>query len=66
MEPVLIAGHVLLHRDVDVGLVERDARHVGEGEIDEALHVLLVGRLVADGRRGVTAPSISASISFDW
>src|SRR6186997_429664 len=47
VEPVLIAADVLLHRDVGVGLEQRDARHVGEGEIDEALHVLLIGILVA-------------------
>src|SRR6187401_3526485 len=29
VEPVLIARDVLLHRDVDVGLAERDARDVG-------------------------------------
>src|ERR1044072_8294402 len=47
VEPVLIAADVLLHRDVGVGLEQRDARHVGEGEIDEAFHVFLVGILVA-------------------
>src|SRR5262245_24837253 len=52
VEPVLIAGDVLLHRDVDEGLVERDARDVGEGKLDEALHVLVVACLVAFGRRG--------------
>src|SRR6516225_9160403 len=52
VEPVLISRHVLLHRDVDEGLIERDARHVGEGEIDEAFDVLVVGRLVALRRRG--------------
>ncbi len=47
VEPVLVAGHVLLHCDVRVGLEQRDARDVGIGEIDEALHVPVVGRLVA-------------------
>ena len=51
VEPVLIARDVLLHRDVDEGLIQRDARDVGEGEIDEALHVGVVGRGVA-GRGG--------------
>src|ERR1043165_530459 len=52
VEPVLIARDVLLHRDVDEGLVQRDARDVGEGEIDEALHVGVVGRGVAGGSGG--------------
>src|SRR5882724_11567898 len=51
VEPVLIARDVLLHRDVGVGLQQRDARDVGEGEVDEALHVLLVSPLVAAGGR---------------
>src|ERR1700677_2467227 len=34
MEPILVAADVLLHRDVDIRLIERDARHVGVGEID--------------------------------
>src|ERR1700754_360845 len=38
VEPVLIARDVLLHRDVDEGLVQRNARHLGEGKIDKALH----------------------------
>src|SRR6201999_3491986 len=42
VEPVLVARHVLLHRDVDVRLEQRNARHVGEGEIDEAFDVRLV------------------------
>src|SRR5688572_6257581 len=48
VEPVLIAADVLLHRNVHIGLEDRDARHVRIGEIDEALHVLLVLGLVAD------------------
>src|SRR3954468_18161923 len=52
VEPVLVARNVLLHRDVDVRLIERDARNVGEGEIDETLDVFLVSRLVA-GRGGI-------------
>src|ERR1700686_2301195 len=55
VEPVFVAGNVLLHRDVDVGLVQRDTRHVGEGEIDEALHVLVVSLLVAGRGRGARA-----------
>src|SRR6266581_1959671 len=51
VEPVLIARDVLLHRDVDIGLIQRDARDIAEGEIDEALDVGIVGRRVA-GRRG--------------
>src|ERR1044072_7511204 len=47
VEPVLVAADFLLHRDVGVGLEQRDARNVGEGEIDEALHVLVVGVVVA-------------------
>src|SRR3954462_6005024 len=45
VEPVLIARHVLLHRDIDEGLIERDARDVGISQIDEALHVLVVAGL---------------------
>src|ERR1044072_3735206 len=52
VERVRIAADVLLHRDVGIRLEQRDARHVGEGEIDEALHVLLVGGLVALRRGG--------------
>src|SRR5205814_198747 len=55
VEPVLVAGDVLLHHDVDVGLVERNARDVGEGEIDEAFDVLVVGRGVAGRSRGDSA-----------
>src|SRR5437588_2032976 len=47
MEPVLITADVLLHRDVDVGLEDRDPRHIGKRKVDEALHLLLVRRLVA-------------------
>src|SRR5262245_19035230 len=47
MEPIRVAGHILLHRDVDVGLINRDARHVGVGLIDETLYILFVCRLVA-------------------
>src|SRR4029078_12853301 len=52
VEPVLIARHVLLHRDIDEGLIQRDARDVGISQIDEALHVLVVAGLVALRRRG--------------
>src|SRR4029077_414705 len=38
VEPVLVAGDILLHRDVDVGLEDRDARNVRICEVDEALH----------------------------
>src|SRR5262245_51429408 len=62
VEPVLVAGDVLLHRDVDVGLVDRDARNVGEGEIDEALHVLLVGGLVAFRRGGDGAVDVAVEL----
>src|SRR3984885_14408369 len=52
VEPILIAGNVLLHGDVDVGLEDRDAGNVGVGEVDESLYVLLVVLGVAD-RSGV-------------
>src|SRR6478752_7172736 len=39
VEPICEARDVLLHRDVQIGLVQRDTRNVGEGEIDKALHV---------------------------
>ena len=55
MEPVLIARDVLLHRDVDEGLIQRDARHVGKGEIDEAFDVGVVGCLVAGRGRNARA-----------
>src|SRR5262249_57068663 len=55
VEPVLIARDVLLHRDVDEGLIQRDARHLGESNIDKALHVGIVLRLVADGSGGARA-----------
>src|SRR5271165_2845647 len=51
VEPVLIARYVLLHRDIDERLIERDARHVGKGELDEGLDVFVVALLVAF-RRG--------------
>src|SRR5690349_9265552 len=43
VEPVLVARHVLLHGDVDVGLEQRHARDVGEGELDEAADIPVVG-----------------------
>src|SRR5260370_10643926 len=46
MEPVLIARDVLLHRDVDVGLIQRNARNICECQVDETLHILLVSRPV--------------------
>src|SRR5437660_85730 len=52
VEPVLISRDVLLHRDVDEGLIQRDAQDIAEGKVDEALHVGVVGRLVAARRRG--------------
>ena len=51
MEPVLVARYIFLHRDVDIGLVQRNAGNVGEGEIDETLHAGVVGRNVAGCRR---------------
>src|SRR5437588_490447 len=51
VEPILISADVLLHRDVDVGLEQRNARHVCVCQIDEALHVLLVRILVPLGCR---------------
>src|SRR5437870_5068715 len=48
VEPVLIAGYALLHRDVHVRLVDGNPRNVREREIDEAFDVLLAGLLVAD------------------
>jgi hypothetical protein len=32
VEPILIARDILLHRDVDEGLVQRNARNIAEGE----------------------------------
>src|ERR1700686_5743593 len=40
VEPVFVTRDILLHSDVDVGLVQRNARHIGEGEIDEAFDAL--------------------------
>src|SRR5262249_23756962 len=47
VEPILISRYVLLHRDIDVGLIERNARNVGEGKLDEAFDRLFVVCLVA-------------------
>src|ERR1700687_596670 len=55
VEPVLIAGDILLHRDIDEGLVQRNPRHLGKREIDEALDVGIVGRLVAGRGRAPRA-----------
>src|SRR5258706_10317275 len=55
VEPVLIARDVLLHRDVDEGLIQRNARNIGEGQIDKTLHVRVVSRHVAAGSRGAGA-----------
>src|SRR3954470_2149009 len=55
VEPVLVAADVLLHRDVDEGLIQRDARDVAVGEVDEALHVGVVGRGVT-GRGSIPRP----------
>src|SRR3984893_7073037 len=55
VEPVLVARDILLHRDVDERLIQRNPRHVGKGEIDEAFDVGVVGRLVAGGGRGARA-----------
>src|SRR5262249_16740971 len=62
VEPVLIARDILLHPDVDEGLVQRDARHLGEGDIDKAFHVGIVFRLVADGSRATRA--VDQSVHF--
>src|SRR3954464_3443309 len=62
MEPVLITGHVLLHRDVDVGLIQRDARNVGVGELDELRDILVVARLVAAGGCGDGAVDIAVHL----
>src|SRR5580693_8202356 len=51
VEPVFVTGNVLLHRDVDVGLVQRNARHVGVGEVDKTFDALVVSLLVAGRRR---------------
>src|SRR5258707_9797468 len=37
VEPVLIARDVLLHRDVYIGLIERNARNIGECQVDKTL-----------------------------
>src|SRR5450755_1635815 len=55
MEPVLITRDVLLHRDVDVGLIQRDARDIAEGQIDKAFDVGIIGRGVAGRGRGARA-----------
>ena len=62
VEPVLVARDVLLHRDVDERLVERDARDVGKREIDEALDVGIVGRGVAIGGRDARAVQMSDAL----
>src|SRR6266478_5845677 len=38
VEPVLIARDVLLHRDVDEGLIQRNAWDIAEGQVDKSLH----------------------------
>ena len=55
MEPVLVAGNIGLHRHVHIGLIQRNARQVGEGQIDEAAHVAVVGCGVVVGRRHARA-----------
>src|SRR5258708_1521923 len=42
VKPVAISGHVFLHRHIEPRLIQRDARHVGEGKGDKALDLLLV------------------------
>src|SRR5258706_11579817 len=53
VEPVGVALDALLHRHVHVGLRDRDARHLVEGDVDEAVHVLLVFLPVALEARGL-------------
>src|SRR5581483_12193503 len=55
VEPVGVARDVLLQRDVEVGLEQRNARDLVEGLLDEALHILLVGRPVAAAGRSPSA-----------
>src|SRR5216684_2647884 len=55
VEPVLIARDVLLHRDVDEGLIQWNARNIGECQVDKALHVAVVARGIAGGRGGARA-----------
>src|SRR6266566_4755669 len=53
MKPVGIALDVLLHRHVAGRLCQRNTRHLVEGDVDEALYVLLVFFLVGSEARGV-------------
>ena len=55
VEPVAVAGNVLLRRDVQIWLEQRHARHVVIGLGDEAFHVGVVFRPIADRRRGAGA-----------
>ena len=47
MEPVAIACHVLLHRDVEIRLEYWNPRHVDERFADETLDARLVSRVIA-------------------
>src|SRR5881394_18949 len=46
VEPILVTSDILLHRDIDVRLEQRNAGYVGESSIDEAFHVFVVAGLV--------------------
>jgi len=57
VEPVAVAAEVSLHRHVERGLEQRDARYRGKGEANETTHLfgvfLRISPLRADvGRRG--------------
>src|ERR1700712_463405 len=56
VKPVLITRDVLLHRDVDEGLVQRDARDVAESQIDKTLYVGVV--ILGVATRGSNARAI--------
>ncbi len=46
MEPVLVALHVLLRRNVEERLVERDQRHFVERDLEHPFDVWLIGRII--------------------
>src|SRR6201993_894509 len=62
MEPVLIATDILLHGDVHIWLVKRDARHVRECEIDKVFYVHVVSGGIAICRG--SARAINEAV--DW
>ena len=61
VEPGRVAVHVLLHGGVQIRLLERNARHFGEGDLDHPLDVFGAYSGLSTSMCRVSSTSVSIS-----